>query len=106
MASLPRRLAAYFGPSGSAIGIGCSGKWLEGEIFLRLEFAATAEEMAMMESVVNNPNIFFDASDGAADATLGQRDHDGEPRPEADAALLHQVSHVRRQIEETACSST
>jgi hypothetical protein len=62
--------------------------------------------MAMMESVVNNPNIFFDASDGVADATLGRRGHDGEPRPEADASLLRQVGHIRRQIEETACSST
>jgi hypothetical protein len=61
----------------------------------------------MAELVVNNPNIVFDASSG--DATAGRQ---GRPRhrcpagSEAETAILRQLRQIRRQIEDTACSST
>lgn len=61
----------------------------------------------MAEIVVNNPNIVVDASGngGVADRP-GRRHQNRQPRSEAETALLRQLRHIRRQIEETACSST
>jgi len=59
----------------------------------------------MADLVVNNPNIVVDASNGGAAARLARR-RSREARPEIEAALLRQLRHLRRQIGETACSST
>ena len=59
----------------------------------------------MAELVVNNPNIVIDASNSGAAAKFGRRQH-REHRPETEVAIVRQLREVRREIEETACSST
>lgn len=59
----------------------------------------------MAEIAVNNPNIVVDASGGGAERP-GRPHQSRPPRSEAETALLRQLRHIRRQIEETACSST
>ncbi|HEX4056221.1 MAG TPA: hypothetical protein VHX86_18325 [Tepidisphaeraceae bacterium] len=61
----------------------------------------------MAEIVVNNPNIVVDAdSEGEAEGRLGRRHQNRQTRSEPETTLLRQLRHIRRQIEETACSST
>ncbi len=60
----------------------------------------------MADLAVNNPNIVIDGSNSGAAAKFGRQRQTREPRPETEAALVRQLRQIRRQIEETACSST
>jgi hypothetical protein len=80
-------------------------KWRDGETFPQFKFAAITKELIMAELVVNNPNIVNDALNSRTGAKFGRR-LSQEHRPETDAALVRQLQQIRRQIEETACSST